>query len=131
MSTPGVTTNHWFHPASSTPIAIRAYVIGQYARFIRPGWVRIGATRAPASGVTVSAYKDPSTGRFAIVATNQNTAGMDVRFSLDGVAASSVTPYETSAVLRLQAQTAISVSGGVFGASLEAQSVTTFVGTAE
>ena len=79
----------------------------------------------------MSAYKDPSTGRFAIVATNQNTAGMDVRFSLDGVAASSVTPYETSAVLRLQAQTAISVSGGVFGASLEAQSVTTFVGTAE
>jgi hypothetical protein len=48
-----------------------------------------------------------------------------------GAHASSVIPYETSATTKLEVQTAVSVSGGAFGGSLEAESVTTFVGTAE
>jgi glucuronoarabinoxylan endo-1,4-beta-xylanase len=45
--------------AKTYKVAKRLYTIGQYARFIRPGWERISATASPASGVYVTAYKDP------------------------------------------------------------------------
>ena len=36
------------------------YVIGQYSKFIQPGYVRVSATATPVSGVYVSAYKNSS-----------------------------------------------------------------------
>jgi glucuronoarabinoxylan endo-1,4-beta-xylanase len=43
--------------ANGEIIASRAYVIGQYARFIRPGYYRISATHTPQAGISVSAYR--------------------------------------------------------------------------
>jgi glucuronoarabinoxylan endo-1,4-beta-xylanase len=112
--------------ASTGAITTRAYVIGNYAKYIRPGFVRIDATHAPQNGVTVSAYKDSSTGAFAIVTTNQNTSSVNQTFTFSGVNPSSVTPTITSATQRLQDLSRVAISGGSFNYTLPAQSVITF-----
>ncbi|HEX5995649.1 MAG TPA: carbohydrate-binding protein, partial [Jiangellales bacterium] len=62
----------------------RYYTFGQYSRFIDPGDVMIGATKTPAPGVSVTAYKDPETNHFAIVVVNNNTADVEVDIDLVG-----------------------------------------------
>ncbi|HEX3048115.1 MAG TPA: cellulose binding domain-containing protein [Bacillota bacterium] len=108
----------------------RLYTIGNYSRFVRPGWNRIDATASPTSNVYVTAYKDDGAGKFAIVAINSNGSASDVTFSFSGVAPASVTPYRTSSTENLAQLTAITLSGGSFTASLAANSVTSFVGAA-
>jgi glucuronoarabinoxylan endo-1,4-beta-xylanase len=117
------------NPAMSTPISIRTYAIAQWAKFVRPGWVRIDATANPESGVDITAFKNPSTGAFAIVAVNQNTSGSAINFSLAGFAPASVTPYVTSATLSLSPQSNVSVSNSSFTYTLSGQSITTLVGS--
>jgi glucuronoarabinoxylan endo-1,4-beta-xylanase len=108
----------------------RMWVLGQWSKFVRPGWVRMGATATPASGVYVSAFKDPVSGDFAIVAVNQNASDQPLSFALNGFTASSVTPWVTSASLDLAQQPNISAAGNSFSGTLLASSVTTFVGSA-
>jgi len=106
----------------------RLYVMGNFSKFVRPGYVRIGTTASPVGGVSISAYKDPSTGKFAIVAINHNGSNVVLNFALNGFTATSVTPWVTSSSLDLAQQTSITVGGSAFTATLPASSVTTFVG---
>ena len=106
----------------------RLYVMGNYSKFVRPGYYRIGTSASPVGGVSVSAYKDPSTGKFAIVAINQNASAVTLDFALNGFTANTVAPWVTSASLNLVEQPSITVGGSVFVATLPAASVTTFVG---
>ena len=111
-------------------IAQRAYVVGQYSRFVRPGYFRIDATHAPRAGVSVSAYQNKSGGNLAIVATNYTGSPVNQTFNVvNAPNFTSVTPYTTSASQNIQAQPAQSVSSNSFTYTLPAQSVTTFVGT--
>jgi O-glycosyl hydrolase len=116
-------------PGQSTPIAIRTYAIAQWAKFVRPGWVRVDATANPVSGVDITAFKNPSTGDFAIIAVNENASESAVSFSLSGSTSTSVTPYVTSATLSLSPQAATPVSNSSFSYTLSARSITTFVGS--
>jgi glucuronoarabinoxylan endo-1,4-beta-xylanase len=77
--------------------------------------------------VSVSAYKDPNSGNFVIVAINQNGTDAPLNFVLNGFPAASVTPWVTSASLDLAQQPSISAGGGAFSGTLLASSVTTFV----
>jgi len=106
----------------------RLYTIGQYSRFIRPGWQRFSATASPTSGVYVTAYKDPATGEFAVVAINNGSSNQSVTFNLKGFSASSVKQYTTSATQNLAEGSSIAISGSSFTGNLPARSVTTFVG---
>jgi glucuronoarabinoxylan endo-1,4-beta-xylanase len=109
----------------------RYYAVGNWSKFVRNGWVRIDATASPASGIYVSAFKDTSSGNFAIVAINQNSSPSTVAFSLAAFpSVTSVTPTVTSASINLVDQVNATVSGGAFSFSLPATSVTTFRGTA-
>ena len=116
----GLTDNN-FNPAK------RFYAEGNWSKFVRPGWVRIDATATPVSGAFVSAYKDPISGKFAIVAVNQNASDQPLDFTLNGFPAASVTPWVTSASLDLAQKPSISAGGGSFSSTLLASSVTTFV----
>ena len=107
----------------------RLYTLGNYSKFVKPGYVRIGATEAPTSGLSCSAYQDPNTGKFAIVVINQNSSATSQQFNLSGLSATSVTPWITDANNNLVQQSAVTVSGGSFTVSLPAQSVMSFVGT--
>lgn len=106
----------------------RLFVMGNYSKFVRPGFYRIGTSASPVSGVSVSAYKDPNTGKFVVVAINQNSSAVKLGFSLNGVSSWAVAPWVTSSSLNLAQQANIPVSGGGFVATLPAASVTTFAG---
>jgi glucuronoarabinoxylan endo-1,4-beta-xylanase len=108
----------------------RAYMLGNYSKFVRPGFYRIDATHTPQSGVLVSAYKNPSTEALAIVVINQNSSSVSQTFTLNGTRAATVTPWITSASLNLVQQLPIAVIGGSFTYNLPAASVITFVGNA-
>ncbi|MDP4183196.1 MAG: glycoside hydrolase [Bacillota bacterium] len=107
----------------------RLYTIGQYARFVRPGWQRFSATANPVSGVYVTAYKDPATSDFVVVAINNSSTAQSITYNLKGFSASSVTPYTTSSSQNLVAGSAIPVSGSSFTGNLAANSITTYVGS--
>ncbi len=111
-------------------VALRAYMLGQYGKFIRPGYVRIDATHNPASGVSVSAYQNTSTNTVAIVATNYTGSDVSQAFTItNGPTFPTLTPTTTSASLNLAAQSNVSVSGNSFTYTLPAESITTFVGS--
>ena len=101
------------------------YAVGQYSRFIQPGYVRVSATANPVSGVYVSAYTGD--GHFVIVAINSNATAQNLSFALTGGAVTSLSPYQTTSAAGLAAQAPVSVSGGQFNSTLPAQSIVTFV----
>jgi glucuronoarabinoxylan endo-1,4-beta-xylanase len=109
-------------------ITKRLYAVGNFSKFVRPGFVVVGTTGS-VPGVSVTAYNNTSTGAFVIVAINQNTGSTPLTVSLNGLSASSVTPWETSATLNLAQQSAITVTSDSFSTTLDGSSVTSFVGT--
>ncbi len=105
------------------------YTFGNYSKFVRPGYKMIEVSNTNLeTDVFVTAFKDPNSGKFAIVAINKNDSAKNLSVSLNGVSASSVTPHRTSATENLISLPSISVSGGSFTASLAAGSVTSFTG---
>jgi len=106
----------------------RLYVMGNFSKFVRPGYYRIGTSASPVSGVSLSAYKDPSSGKFAIVAINHNSSQVTLDYVLNGFTANTITPWVTSGTYNLAAQPSIQVGGNSFSATLPPSSVTTFVG---
>jgi glucuronoarabinoxylan endo-1,4-beta-xylanase len=107
----------------------RVYAMGNFSKFVRPGYVRVGVTGAPSS-VQIVPFVSPSDGTLAIVALNSGTSAQQVSFFVSGSAwPGTVTPYVTSAGSNLAAGTATPVSGARFSGTLAAQSITTFLGT--
>ena len=107
--------------------AKRIYVLGQYSRFVRPGYFRIGVSNG--GSTQISAYKDTNSGKFVVVAINSGASPIDQTFSLTNFATvTSVTPWITSATLSLSNQPAVTVSNSSFIYILPAMSVVTFVG---
>jgi len=106
--------------------AKRMYVLGNYSRFIRPGFYRIGVSNN--AQTLISAYKDPASGNFAIVAANSSFNTVTQVFNLASFTASSVTPWITSAALSLSNQPPVGVTSSAFAYALPPLSVVTFVG---
>ena len=109
----------------------RLWVVGNFSRFVRPGWFRIEATAKPAEGVLVTAYKDKKTGAFAVVAINKTDADQALSLAIDGAKAAAATPYRTSAKENLQQLDEVKFAGGKLPVTLAPKSVTTFVGKAK
>jgi glucuronoarabinoxylan endo-1,4-beta-xylanase len=104
-----------------------AYALGQYSKFVRPGYVMTGANNNPTSGVYVTSYK--GSGNYVIVAVNANNSASSISFPITGATLTSVTPYQTSSSNQLAELSPVSVSNDTFTYSLPGQSITTFVGT--
>lgn len=106
----------------------RLYTIGNYSRFVRPGYVRINAENNPAPDLFMTAFKDQKSGRFALVAINNGETERTVRFVLrDFPATKAVVPYRTSATEDLAKLAPLPVAKGAFAATLKPKSVTTFI----
>jgi glucuronoarabinoxylan endo-1,4-beta-xylanase len=106
----------------------RLWVLGNYSRFVRPGFRRVSTSGTVPSGVLMTAYTNPADGTVAVVAVNTNTSSTPLSIFLSGAAPCSVTPWVTSANDNLASKTPITVSNARFSATLDATSVTTFVG---
>jgi glucuronoarabinoxylan endo-1,4-beta-xylanase len=103
----------------------RGYVMSQFARFIRPGYFRVFATRMPQSRVYVTAYRDDS--RVVIVAINYRSQPIEQTFVLKDGEVGSFTPYITSPTENCVRQSEIPTSNHTFSATLAASSITTLV----
>jgi glucuronoarabinoxylan endo-1,4-beta-xylanase len=111
-------------------LAKRGYVLGQYSRFVRPDYLRLGVVTNSGPAL-VSAFRHPLTASFAIVAVNPNAGSVTQTFTLNNVSGvTNVTPWLTSATLSLASQPAVSLTNSVFAYQLPAMSVVTFVGQA-
>ena len=106
----------------------RLWVLGNYSRFVRPGFVRVNTSGTVPSGAYVSAYQNPADGTVAVVAINTNSSTTPLSLYISGVVPCSITPWVTSAADSLASKSAITVSNARFSATLDAQSVTSFVG---
>lgn len=115
--------------ASSTyALTKRFYTFGNFSKFIKPGYVRIGAPDTPKFGVYTSAYKDPATGKFTIVAINDNNSNAELDFSPNGFTSGHLTPFTTNDSSALTQGSAIPLVNGKFQVVIPPKSVVTYVG---
>jgi glucuronoarabinoxylan endo-1,4-beta-xylanase len=130
----GLNDNTRLNPAFIQPDATkgqpymfkRGYAMGNWAKFVRPGFQRLNASDNPNGNVFTEAFRDGS-GHLAIIAINANTSGVNQKFIINGNSISSLTPWVTDPNNNLVAQSAVTLSNGQFTFDLPAQSVVTFV----
>src|SRR2546430_17562047 len=97
----------------------RLWIFGKYARFVRPGYMRVSTSGTTPSGVLVSAYQNPADGTVVVVAINSNTSATPVSLYVSGVVPCSMTPWVTSAADNLASKSPITVSNARFSATLD------------
>jgi O-glycosyl hydrolase len=105
----------------------RLWAFANYSRYIHPGAVRISATSSN-SGVDISAYKNTD-GTVAVVALNTNSSADTINYSTSGIGGTSgtVTPWLTNGSNNVATQSAISMSNGMFNATVPARSLVTYL----
>lgn len=108
-------------------ISKRGYCMAQYSKFVRPGYVRVEATKNPATDVYVSAYKGDN--KAVIVAINKGTSAVTQKFAINNGSIQSVDRYRTSANENLAKTSNMEATANSFWAQLPANSVSTFVCT--
>jgi glucuronoarabinoxylan endo-1,4-beta-xylanase len=123
------TSNEGLCDTNDVP-AKRMYTLGNFSRFVRPGFHRIG-TANHSGPLQISAYKNLTNGQFAVVAVNPTATAVEQVFNLNGFTlATPVTPWLTSASASLAPQPTIPVAGSAFTNTVPAMSVMTFTGQA-
>jgi glucuronoarabinoxylan endo-1,4-beta-xylanase len=106
----------------------RFWIMGNFSRFARPGYMRVSTSGTVPAGVLLSAYRNPADGTVSVVAINKNSSATPVSLYISGVVPCSITPWVTSDAGNIVSQSPITVSNARLSASLAAKSVTTFVG---
>ena len=128
---------HWWYTASgdnegllisgSTALTKRCYTLGNYSKFVRPGYVMVDITGNANANLLLSAFKGMDD-TVVVVAVNKGTSAANVPITIaGGTVPASCTPNVTSSSANLAAGTAVAVTGGTFTAALAATTVTTFV----
>jgi O-glycosyl hydrolase len=119
------TDNEGLVPSATNPPK-RYYTLGNYSKFVRPGYVMVDVTGNSNTNVLLSAFT--GTGGTVIVAINKSTSAVSMPITIaGGTAPTSCTPNVTSSSANLTAGTAVTVTGGTLTASLAGTTVTTFV----
>ena len=108
-------------------VAKRLWTMGNFSRFVRPGWRRVECTPAPAKGIYVSAYAGRGDSRLVVVAINENSEDRDVAMTIHGFSSGKVVPYVTSATRNLQPRTSQKTDNNRLVTKLPGQSVVTFL----
>ncbi len=103
----------------------RGYIISHFARFIKPGSVRIGTTGNGRADVLVSAYQNGA--KKVIVAINTGAANIKQKFIVQGGSIGEVIPYTTTGTVNVQAATAVSATDNSFSYILSPNSITSFI----
>ncbi len=124
-----MTSNEGLCDTNDVP-AKRMYTLGNFSRFVRPGYYRIGVSNQ-SGPLRVSAYKNLTNGNFAIVAINSTSSNVTQVFHLSGFWVNTpMSPWLTSESVSLAAQTPVPVSGSGFTNIIPAMSVVTLTGQA-
>jgi glucuronoarabinoxylan endo-1,4-beta-xylanase len=103
----------------------RGWVLAQFAKWARPGYIRVGVTPySVQSGVNAVAFRGAQN---VVMAMNNNTSSQSVTFSFSGATVTSVHKYTSSQSKNGADDGTITATNNSFTATLDAQSVTTFV----
>jgi glucuronoarabinoxylan endo-1,4-beta-xylanase len=105
----------------------RGYVMSQFSRFIRPGYLRVECDDNPQSNVLASAYRDSTSSTVVIVAINTSSEAKNQTFVFQNGVVERVRPYVTSETKDCNREGAIVVINDSLNVTLDAKSVTTFV----
>jgi glucuronoarabinoxylan endo-1,4-beta-xylanase len=102
----------------------RGYALGNWSKFVRPGFQRIVATDKPTNAVLIEAYRDAM--HIAVIAVNTSSKTITQKFILDGGTFGTLTPWVTSPDDNLAAKDPFTAYD-TFTYDLPASSVVTFV----
>jgi glucuronoarabinoxylan endo-1,4-beta-xylanase len=109
-------------------IPLRAYVTGNWSKFVRPGWQRVGVTNG--GSLLVTAFQSADSSQSAVVVVNTGSADSTAVFDVGTQMGTSVVPWITSSTQSLAQQTSVPISNGLLTYTVPADSVVTFVGPA-
>jgi len=120
-----ITANNTSAAASAGTISKVGALMGQYSKYVRPGAVRVDATRKVQTDVYTSAFRKADS--VVLVVVNMASAAKTVSFSIPNMQSTTGAKITTSGTKSLAADGSVTVSSGNFSATLDAQSTTTFV----
>jgi len=100
------------------------YTIGQFAKWVRPGYVRCTTTYNPSNNIYVTAYRNGQS--TVIVALNMGNNAVNQQFILDDASVKSFNIHRTSSNENMASVGSVSVDNNSFTYSLPGESVTTF-----
>jgi O-glycosyl hydrolase len=127
----GLLYTNWRRPGDEESIIASKsfWVVGNFSRFIRPGFVRVDLTgdHHAFDGLLGSAYMDPKSSRLVLVYLNLATESQKVTWTLKKDSSTlprRFVPWQTSADEDLKAHPAIDIADGF---ELPPRSVVTFV----
>lgn len=103
----------------------RGYVMSQFARFIKPGSVRLGTSSNSRPDVLISAYRNGA--KKIIVAINTGVNNVNQKITIQGAAINEVIPYLTNNSKNAEQATKIPASNNSFNYTLPPNSIATFV----
>jgi glucuronoarabinoxylan endo-1,4-beta-xylanase len=99
--------------------------MGQFSKFVRPGYFRVEATYQPKTGVYMVAFKGKD--QNVVVVVNQNKIKVSQSFSFKNDTIFSVKKYVTSDSKNINDEGTITCAVNSFSDNLDAQSITTYV----
>lgn len=105
----------------------RLYTMGNYSRFVLPGYFRVRTNAELSTGVLISAYKSEADNKLVIVAINDNVKARSLELTLDGISATSASQWRTSATENLAGLNELRITNNILKTNLAPTSVTTFV----
>jgi glucuronoarabinoxylan endo-1,4-beta-xylanase len=109
---------------SSGGITNKGYVMGQFSKFVRPGSHRVNVAYQPQTNVNVQAFSGTKN---VIVALNRGSSAVKQTFTITAGSFANLHRYTTSSGKKLADDGPVTVTNNSFTASLDAQSVSTFV----
>jgi len=107
------------------------WALGQFSRFVRPGYYRLEATSRIGNDLLLAAFKDAAGTGLTLVAVNRGTADTSFSIQLDSGTLGDVSSYRTSATEDLQSLGSIPSGGSFVNVTAPAQSISTFVTTVQ
>lgn len=113
--------------ATKGDVTKKGYVMSQFARFIRPGYLRVQCDDNPQTDVYASAYKDTTSSRVVIVVINTSSQAKNQIFTFENGEVEIVRPYVTSETKNCSREDWILVANDSLNVTLERESITTFV----
>ena len=109
-------------------VSKRGYMMAQYSKFVRPGFVRVDAVYEGGgwgSSIKATAYK--SGRQVAVVIVNTGTSSQTLSVGVNAGSFSSFKTYTSSGSKNVSNDGTVALTDNAASVTLDAQSVTTFV----
>jgi O-glycosyl hydrolase len=104
-------------------IAVRAFAIGNWSKFVRPGWHEVGMTSR--SSLLVTAFQNETGDESAVVLVSKRSSSVLTEFEIGSAMRGPITPWLTSGDHSLARQAPVNVAAGTFSYSVPGESIVT------